>query len=49
VNSGELHETDANDRNQMYSNGFSNVKSFIESFKKVYKSTPAKYKKKLDV
>lgn len=29
-------------------NGFSNVKSFIELFKKVYKTTPAKYKKHLE-
>jgi AraC-like DNA-binding protein len=45
----ELINSDASMTEIALNNGFSNVKSFIESFKKVYKSTPAKYKKKLDV
>lgn len=46
----ELMNSDSNITVIAYSNGFSNVKSFIEVFKKVYHITPAKYRqsKKLD-
>ena len=42
----ELINTDSSITEIALNNGFANVKSFIESFKKVYKCTPAKYKNK---
>lgn len=41
----ELMNSDASITDIAFSNGFANVKSFIAAFKKVYKVTPAKYKK----
>ena len=43
----ELMNSEASITEIALNNGFSNVKSFIESFKKVYKITPAQYKNKL--
>lgn len=43
----ELMNSDASITEIALNNGFSNVKAFIESFKKIYKVTPAKYKKQL--
>lgn len=40
----ELMNSDTNITAIAYNNGFSNVKSFIEVFKKVYHITPAKYR-----
>lgn len=40
----ELMNSDSNITAIAYNNGFSNVKSFIEVFKKVYHITPAKYR-----
>lgn len=45
----ELINSDVSITEIALNNGFSNVKSFIESFKKVYKTTPAKYKKQLNI
>lgn len=45
----ELINSDASITEIALNNGFPNVKSFIESFKKVYKVTPVKYKKYLDI
>ena len=43
----ELMNTDESITEIALNNGFKNVKSFIEAFKKVYKCTPAKYKKQI--
>lgn len=40
----ELMNSDASITEIALNNGFSNVKAFIEVFKKLYKVTPAKYK-----
>lgn len=45
----ELMNTDASITEIALNNGFKNVKSFIEAFKKVYKITPAKYKNEFKV
>lgn len=45
----ELVNSDASITEIALNNGFSNVKSFIEAFKTIYKATPAKYKKNLDI
>ncbi len=41
----ELIETDHSITEIAYNNGFANVKSFIETFKRNYNMTPARYKK----
>lgn len=41
----ELMNTDASITEIAYNNGFPNVKSFIEKFKRVYRTTPAKFRK----
>ena len=40
----ELINTDSSITEVALNSGFSNVKSFIEVFKKTYKNTPAKYR-----
>lgn len=45
----ELINSDASITEIALNNGFLNVKSFIESFKKVYNITPGKYKNQFDI
>lgn len=44
----ELLNSDLSITEIAYNNGFANVKSFIEVFKKVYKTTPSKYKRNIE-
>lgn len=41
----ELIHSDASVTEIAFNNGFPNVKAFLESFKRIYKSTPTKYRK----